>query len=179
MPKIIKEELKFEGRRFNLVQRIWEDDNQKQYVRDSVEIAPAAIVLPITEKNEVVFIKQYREVIGEETLELPAGVIESGEMPIQAAKRELEEETGLKADIMEPLIDIYPSCGYSNEKFYLFYAQKLSKGEQRLDDDEHITEVVTIPIEQCIELVKQNYFKHANQNVALMLYYLKYIANEK
>ena len=80
MPKIISEETKYEGPRFNVVQRIYEDEEtQKQYIRDSVELLPAAMILPITDNNEVVFIKQFREVLGKETMELPAGIIEKGE----------------------------------------------------------------------------------------------------
>ena len=63
MSKLISEETKYEGPRFNVVQRIYEDDKtQKQYIRDSVELLPAAMILPITKNNEVVFIKQFREV---------------------------------------------------------------------------------------------------------------------
>lgn len=179
MPKLVSEETKYEGPRFNVVQRIYEDEQtSKRYVRDSVELLPAAMILPITEKNEVVFIKQFREVLGKETLELPAGIIEVGEEPILAAKRELEEETGLKAGTIEPLTEVFASCGYSNEKLYMFYAKNLSLGQKRLDDDEHIGEIIKIPMEECIDLIRKNYFEHANQNVCLMLYYLKYVANK-
>ena len=179
MSKLISEETKYEGPRFNVVQRIYEDDKtQKQYIRDSVELLHAAMILPITKNNEVVFIKQFREVLGKETLELPAGIIEAGEEPIVAAKRELEEETGLIAGTIEPLTEVFSSCGYSNEKLYMYYAKDLSLGQKRLDDDEHIGDIVKIPMDECIELVKKNYFEHANQNVCLMLYYLKYVANK-
>ena len=80
---------------------------------------------------------------------------------------------------MEPLTEIFSSCGYSNEKLYLFYAKDLEKGQKCLDEDEHISENIYIPLEKCIELIKQNYFKHANQNVAVMQYYLKYFKKEK
>lgn len=175
MPKLISEETKYEGPRFNVIQRVYEDEETKKtYVRDSVELLPAAMVIPITENNEVIFIKQFREVLGKETMELPAGIIEVGEEPIVAAKRELEEETGLVAGTIEPLTEVFASCGYSNEKLYMFYAKDLTQGHKCLDDDEHIGEYVKIPIEECIELAKNNYFEHANQNVCLMLYYLKY-----
>ena len=179
MPKLISEETKYEGPRFNVVQRIYEDEKtNKKYVRDSVELLPAAMILPITDNNEVVFIKQFREVVGKETMELPAGIIEVGEEPIIAAKRELEEETGLIAGTIEPLTEVYASCGYSNEKLYMYFAKDLSLGQKRLDDDEHIGDIVKIPMEECIDLVRENYFEHANQNVCLMLYYLKYVANK-
>ena len=95
MPKIVSEEMKYNGKRFKIMHRMWEDDKNTLYERDTVETSSGAIILPITENNEVVFIKQYREAIEQETLELPAGMIEENESPIEAAKRELEEETGL------------------------------------------------------------------------------------
>ena len=174
MSKLINKELKYKGWRFSVSKTTWEDENKKIYERDFIETFNAAIILPITENNEVVFIKEFREIIGEEILEIPAGIIEPGEAPIEAAKRELEEEAGLKADIIEPLIDVYASGGFSNEKHFLFYAKELKPGKKHLDENEQIAdELIKIPIERCIELIKQNTFKHENTNLAILLYYLQ------
>ena len=140
MSKLISEETKYEGPRFNVVQRIYEDDKtQKQYIRDSVELLPAAMILPITKNNEVVFIKQFREVLGKETLELPAGIIEAGEEPIVAAKRELEEETGFVAKEAKEIDTFMSSIGTENSVIHLVYIDNAKKEkDQNLDSDEYI-----------------------------------------
>ena len=79
MGKLISEEVKFDGVRFNVVQKVYQNEDGKTYVRDCVNPGDAAIVLPIDENNNVVFIRQLREAIGEICLELPAGMVDPGE----------------------------------------------------------------------------------------------------
>ena len=117
MGKLISEEVKFDGVRFNVV-------------RDCVNPGDAALVLPIDENNNVVFIRQLREAIGEICLELPAGMVDPGEEPIDTARRELEEETGIIAKTVEHLISVYPSSGYTSEKIHIFFAKDFEEGKQ-------------------------------------------------
>lgn len=126
-------------------------------------------------KKNVYFVKQYREVIGMETLELPAGIIDEGEEPIQSARRELEEETGLIAKKMEYLGEFYPSCGFTNEKIYIFVATDLSQGQEKKDEAEVINSVEKIQLNKCYEMLKNNELIHATQNIALSLYYFKFL----
>ena len=123
MGKLIKEELKFDGVRFNVVQKVYQREDGKTYVRDCVNPGEAAVVLPIDENDNVVFVRQLREAIGEMSLELPAGMVDEGEEPIATAKRELEEETGLIANEIKHLISVYPSSGYTSERIHIFYAK--------------------------------------------------------
>lgn len=175
MSKLISEEEKYSGPRFNVVQKIYEDKNGKKYIRDCVNPGDAAVVLPITKDNEVVFVKQLREAIGKVALELPAGMVDDGEEPIETAKRELQEETGLIAETVEHLISVYPSSGYTSEKIHIFYAKNFEIGNQKLDDTEEIISIEKIPINRCLELAKENYFEHASQNIAILMYYFKHI----
>lgn len=175
MSKLMNEELKYDGPRFNVVQKIYEREDGKKYIRDCVNPGDAAVVLPITEKNEVVFIRQLREVIGEVSLELPAGMVDDGEKPCETAKRELEEETGICAKTVEHLITVYSSSGYTSEKVHIFFAKDFEAGSQKLDDTEEILSIEKIPIEECLKRAKDNYFKNASQNIAILMYYFKFI----
>lgn len=177
MGKLISEEVKFDGVRFNVVQKVYQNEDGKTYVRDCVNPGDAAIILPIDENGNVVFIKQLREAIGEVCLELPAGMVDPGEEPIDTARRELEEETGIIAGTVEHLISVYPSSGYTSEKIHIYYAKDFKEGKQKLDSTEHIESIERIPLDRCLELVKENYFKHASQNIAIMNYYFKYVIN--
>ena len=177
MNKLISEETKFDGVRFNVVEKVYEREDGKRFVRDIVNPGDAAVILPIDEDDNVVFVKQYREAIGELCLELPAGMVDEGEEPIETAKRELEEETGLIAEKVEHLISVYPSSGYTSEKIHIFYAKDFKNGQVNLDDTESIEGLERIPLDECLRRVKENYFKHASQNIAILNYYFKYKNN--
>lgn len=175
MNKLIKKEIKYNGKRFNVVQSIYQTTEGLEYIRDSVETKDAVVILSIDDDNNVYFVKQYREVIGIETLELPAGIIDDGEEPIVSAKRELEEETGLIANHIEYLGEFYPSCGFTTEKIYIFLATELSQGTEKNDPEEAINSVEKIPLEKCYEMLKNNELIHASQNIAFSLYYFKFL----
>lgn len=168
----ISETIKFDGVRFNVVQRKYIDSNKLEYVRDVVDINDAAIILPIDENGDVVFIKQYREAVEEGLLELPAGVIEIGENPEKAALREMEEETGIKANKIEHLITVFPSPGYTNEKMYIYVAKEFSEGKVHLDIDEHIDNIVKIPLEKAMEMLKNGEINQGPAALALAMYNL-------
>ncbi|MEG0073301.1 MAG: NUDIX hydrolase [Clostridia bacterium] len=168
--KLISEEIKYNGVRFKVLQKVYESEKGLKYIRDCVDTKDAAIILPVDEDENIVFIKQMREVIGEVTLELPAGVIENGEDPGVTAKRELEEETGIIAKSITHLITVYASCGYSNEKIHIYLAKDFEKGRQNFDEDEEITAVEKIHIDKCLKLIEQNFFKQANMNLAILMY---------
>lgn len=174
MNKLVKEELKYDGKRFKVYQRTFLNSKNKEYIRDVVEPGDAVVVMPITDNNEVVFIEQLRESIGGVQLEMPAGMIDAGEQPIDAAKRELEEETGIIAKKLEHMISIYPSSGYTSEKIHIFFAKDFSKGKMQLDSTEEILNIKHIPLEKCFEMAMNCEFKLASQNIAILMYYYKF-----
>ena len=177
MSRLISEEVKFDGIRFNVVEQVYEREDGKRFVRDIVNPGEAAVILPIDENDNVVFVKQYREAIGQMCLELPVGMVDEGEDPIETAKRELQEETGLIAETVEHLKSVYPSAGYTSERIHIFYAKDFKQGNVKLDDTESIEGVERIPLDECLKRVKENYFKNASQNIAILDYYFKYKNN--
>ncbi|GIW23897.1 NUDIX hydrolase [Meiothermus sp.] len=102
-----------------------------------VEHADAVAILA-AQNGRVLFVRQYRPAIGQETLEIPAGLIDPGETPEAAAKRELAEEAQLTGDL-EYLAGFYLSPGFCDEKLHVFRASNLRPAYATPDDDEHLT----------------------------------------
>lgn len=96
----------------------------------------AVAVVPLFDDGEVLLVRQYRHALGAWLLEIPAGRVEAGEAPEQAARRELEEETGLRAGVLEELGGFHPAPGFCSERIALFAARSpLPVGEQRAPHD--------------------------------------------
>ncbi|MCS7069623.1 MAG: NUDIX hydrolase [Meiothermus sp.] len=102
-----------------------------------VEHAHAVAIL-VEREGQILFVRQYRPAIGSETLEIPAGLIDPGETPEQAARRELAEEAQLTGEL-EYLTSFYVSPGFCDEKLYVFRATNLRAAFAQPDDDEDIT----------------------------------------
>ncbi len=95
-------------------------------------------MMAVDEKNRVLLVKQFRLPAGQDLWELPAGRLDPGESPLQAAKRELREETGFQAKKWVKLASFWPSPGYVAEKMTIFLARDLTEGRQEPMDDERI-----------------------------------------
>ncbi len=139
--------------------------------REIVEHSGGACVLYV-EDGKVLLVKQYRYAYGEEVYEIPAGKLEKGEDPMLAAKRELEEEAGVRAEKLKHLFTIYPTPGYTNEKIYLYEAQSGERCAAHLDEDEFLT-AEFIPIEKVKEMLLSGEIKDGKTLVALLYYFNK------
>jgi ADP-ribose pyrophosphatase len=98
----------------------------------------SAVMMAVDEKNRVLLVRQYRLPANQHLWELPAGKADEGETVAQAAKRELIEETGLRAKTWKKLASFYPSPGYVDEKMTIFLATDLTEGEAKPMEDERI-----------------------------------------
>lgn len=126
--------------------------NGNSAIREYVEHRGGVCIVPITDKGELVMIKQFRYAYGEVLWELPAGKLEAGEDPLESGIRELKEETGAVAESFHSLGKFYPTCGYCNEVIHLYYATGLNFGEQDLDEDEFV-EIHTLPFDRVLDMV--------------------------
>ena len=122
--------------------------------------------------DKFVFEKQYRYAFNEEIIEIPAGKLEEGEVPLPAAERELLEETGYRPLEMIFLGDMYPTVGYSNEVIHLYYCEKAIKEERHLDNDE-VIDLFLLSLEEIEKLISENAIKDSKTIAAIHLYKTK------
>ena len=143
--------------------------NGQLSTRDVIDHNGGVCVAPLTDEDELIFIKQYRYSYEEMMLELPAGKLEQGENADTeaAGRRELREETGATAESFIDLGVFYPTCGYCNEKIYLYAAKGLKFGEQDLDEDEFI-DTVRIKLQKAVEMVMSGEIKDG-KSIALIM----------
>lgn len=98
----------------------------------------SAVMMAVDAKQRVLLVRQYRLAAAQNMWELPAGKIDPGETAAQAARRELIEETGVRAKKWKKLASFYPSPGFVEEKMTVFLATELTEGEAKPMDDERI-----------------------------------------
>lgn len=158
----------YEGHILSLRVDTVELPDQKYSKREIVEHVGAVGVVAITEDGQVVLVRQYRKAVEKSLLEIPAGLVNASEEPGQAAKRELQEETGYTCGRLDFMTEFYPSPGFSTEKIHLFLARDLVQGEVNRDDDEFL-ELESMPFEEALRKVYLGEFSDAKTMLALLL----------
>ncbi|MBL1225326.1 NUDIX domain-containing protein [Enterococcus sp. BWR-S5] len=116
----------------------------------------AVAIIPITAEDKLMMVKQFRKPLEKVILEIPAGKIDPGEtIPIETARRELEEETGYRAHVLEPVAEMYVSPGFANELLHIFYAEGLTKVENPLaQDEDEVLELYELTLEEAKQEIK-------------------------
>ena len=142
--------------------------NGNQSVREIVHHRGGVAIL-VKIEDKFIFEKQYRYALNEEIYEIPAGKLEEGEIPLEAAKREMLEETGYRPLAIIHLGDMYPTCGYSSEVIHLYYSDKFQKEERHLDSDECI-DLLYLSKEEIERLIEDNTIKDSKSIAAFYLY---------
>jgi ADP-ribose diphosphatase len=139
-----------------------------------LESNPWVNVIPLTEDNQVVMVRQYRHGTGEVTLEIPGGLIDDGDTPEQAAWRELLEETGYGAEEMIPLGFVYPNPAIQNNKCFTFFAKNAMRvGQQDQDGGEDI-EMLLKPLSEIPRLIREGKISHSLVVTAFYRYFMGY-----
>ncbi len=140
--------------------------NDSLTIREVVEHGGGSCVLCVKD-NKILLVKQFRYPYMDEMWEIPAGKKDEGEEPIDTAKRELEEETGLIAKDLSFLFEVYPSPGYTNEKIYIFRASEFSRGKKHLDENEFLHEK-WFSLSELKEMINGGKIKDAKTLIAIL-----------
>lgn len=165
--KVLSSKVTFEGRIFTVHVDDIELPDGKKAKREIVEHHGGVGVIAVDENKEVFVVRQYRAPFSEVLLEIPAGKLNKDEDPYECGIRELEEETGFRADKIVHLGEFFPSPGYCHEKINIYMATELHKVGQHLDDGEFL-EVSKIPLDELYEMVMQNKISDAKTVIAIL-----------
>jgi ADP-ribose pyrophosphatase len=123
--------------------------------RDVVVHGPAVAIVAVDRDEHVTLVRQHRVPAGGEVLELPAGLLEPGETPLETARRELAEETGLHGGDWVEIGVFFTSPGFTDEKLHLFLATGLEAGAPSPEGDEDL-ELVRVPVAEIPSLIEES-----------------------
>ena len=157
----------FDGRVINLFVDDIELPNGKGSTREVVRHPGAVCVIPITDEGEVIMVKQFRYPFGKVLLEIPAGKLEPNEDPLDAVKRELEEESGVNAQCVEFIGMTYTTVAFTDEKIYTYMATGLTFTNSHPDEDEFL-EVVRVPLDSLVQMVMAGEIKDSKTQIAIL-----------
>jgi ADP-ribose pyrophosphatase len=138
-----------------------------EHEREIVEHPGAVAIVGIDREGMLTLVRQRREAVRTELLELPAGTLEQGEEPLACARRELEEETGLTGGTWREVTAFYTTPGFCRERMHLFFAEDLDRGEPSPESDEDL-EVVRWARDEISTKVTE--IKDAKTLAGLLLY---------
>jgi ADP-ribose pyrophosphatase len=170
-------QLRYQG----TILKIYEDTviaNGHKAYWDFIHHDGAAAVLPVTEDGKILMVRQYRNALDRETLEIPAGKLDAPDEPkITCAYRELEEETGFRSDNLEYLISINTTVAFCDEAIDIFVARNLIPSHQHLDEDE-VIDVEPWELKDLLKLIYEGKMTDGKTVAAICAYGMKYAKPE-
>jgi len=152
----------YDGKLFDVTVERWGD-----HEREIVEHPGAVAIVAVDPDGMVTLVRQLREPARKQLVELPAGTLEDGEAPLECARRELEEETGLTGGDWREVTAFYTTPGFCREHMHLFFADGVEPGEASPDDDEEV-ELVRWPVAEIERRLPE--IEDAKTLVGLLLY---------
>lgn len=158
--KTISSELIFEGRILNLRKDKVTVRDDRTSIREIVEHNGGVVIAALTDEGKLPMVKQFRKAAERAVLELPAGKLEIGEDPKEAALRELREETGYSAREIIKLPEAFASVGYSTEVLHFYYAKGLRPGETDFDEGEAI-EIAEYSVAEALDMIMDGLIEDA------------------
>ncbi len=176
VPPVVRldRQLKYTG----TILKVYEDTviaNGNEVHWDFIHHDGAACVVPVLDDGRILMVRQYRNALDRETLEIPAGKLDDPDEPkLACARRELEEETGYRCDHMEYLMSLNTTIAFCDEAIDVFVARSLIPSHQNLDPDEIIF-VEPWTVEDLKELIYTGRMTDAKTVASIMAYAAKYL----
>ena len=172
--KRIKRELVYKGAILDIYRDTMALPNGNTAQWDFVFHKGAAAVVPVLPDGRILMVRQYRNALERETLEIPAGAVNSLEEPkIDCAYRELEEESGYRCPKLEPLIHVNTTVAFCNEYIEIFVARDLIPSSQHLDEDEFLN-VEAYELSELLDRIYSGKITDGKTIAALLAYKIKY-----
>jgi ADP-ribose pyrophosphatase len=153
----------YEGRQVDVVIERWPETEA-----EVVQHPAAVTVVAVDTDGCVTLVRQFRAPTRKALLELPAGKLDEGEEPSAAARRELEEETGLRGGRWEEVTSFFTTPGFCNERMHVFFAEELERGEPGQQDEDEDLELERWPVDELASRVSE--LEDAKSIAALLLY---------
>jgi len=173
--KTISSQSIYKGKILNVRKDTVELSNGNTACREVVEHSGGVCVLPLTDSDEVIMVKQFRYPYETALLEIPAGKLEKGEEPLECGKRELLEETGFTAERFDYLGKLYPTPAYCTEVIHIYLARGVcedtpAEGENNphVPDEDEILEVVKLSFDKVIDMIFRNEILDAKTQFAML-----------
>jgi len=172
--KTLKTEEIFNGKILHVQVLEVELPDGKTSKREIIKHPGAVCVLAVTNEHKVVMVEQYRKAAERALIEIPAGKLEPGEDPLEAAKRELEEETGYACAKLEPVTAFYTSPGFADEYIHLYAGTGLEKlSNPKAGDDDEFVDILELGMDEVREMIRSGKICDAKTLVALQHWMLE------
>lgn len=166
--ELIRSEVLLQGRAFKIRRDTLKTPDGRETKLEIVDHGGSVVIIPIDDKKNLLFVRQYRHATKTDLLELPAGTRNEEEPFEDCAAREIREETGMRAGNLQKVGAFYLAPGYSTEFMVVFVATELKDDPLKADDDEFL-EIEKIPVKKAFEMAEHGKVPDAKSLAALLL----------
>ncbi len=142
--------------------------NGKTAAREKISHPGAVGIIPVTEDNNILLVRQYRYPVGKITIEIPAGKIDKDEAPEKCARREMAEEVGAAGGDLRLLSSFYTTPGFCDEVLHLYLATGFSISANNLDQDEFL-DIINMGLDEACEWIKEGRIKDSKTIIAILM----------
>ena len=166
--KVLQRRVVYAGNYLTTYQYLVRLPDGKTAARDIVQPPDAVAVVPIDDAGNIYLVRQYRPAIGRVLYELPAGVIDRNESPVRTARRECEEEIGMRPKRLKKLCTAYHASGFSTGCVHIYLATRLTPARREIPDATEFVEPVRLSLARAFRMALTNRIVDAQSLIGLL-----------